>query len=191
MPRVFLALSLPDPARDALTMRYGGIEDARWIAPDDLHVTLRFIGEIDGGDGRALDAALAAVRAAPVEIEMTGFSAFGSKAQPHPRSPSVFKPRSVHAVVAKTDALVALQRRIDRAVEAAELEPERRRFSPHVTMARFSRTGAADAGPWLARQAPLEPGARRFTASAFGLYSAKPSVGGGPYVLEAEYPLTG
>ncbi len=176
MPRLFVALGLPDTVRDALIDRQNGLDGARWIEPGDLHITLRFVGDVSGGDARALDRELEAVRGRPFALSLADFDAFGGA-----------KPRSLFARVAPDPALTTLQARIERACQAAEMEPERRRFSPHVTLGRLRGNQAVRAGEWLARQAPLR--LPPFPVTHFGLYSARASVGGGPYVLEADYPL--
>ncbi|MEM7565826.1 MAG: 2'-5' RNA ligase family protein, partial [Pseudomonadota bacterium] len=77
MPRLFVALGLPDAIRDALADRQSGLEGARWIEPGDLHVTLRFIGDVSGGDARALDRELDLVRGRPFDLTVSGLEAFG------------------------------------------------------------------------------------------------------------------
>lgn len=176
MPRLFVALGLPDAIRDALADRQSGLEGARWIEPGDLHVTLRFIGDVSGGDARALDRELDLVRGRPFDLTVSGLEAFGGA-----------KPRSLFARVMPEPGLTTLQARVERACQTAEMEPERRRFSPHVTLARLKGGQAGRAGHWLSVQEPLR--LPPFRVESFGLYSARASVGGGPYVLEAEYPL--
>lgn len=178
MPRLFVALGLPDAVRAELSTLRGGLDGARWIEPEDYHVTLRFVGDVTGGDARALDRELMGVRARPFEMTLNDFGAFGGP-----------KPRSVHAAVTPSPDLITLQARIERAAQAAEMEPERRRFTPHVTLARLRSGPSKRAAEWLARREPLR--LPPITVTAFGLYSAKASTGGGPYVLEATYPLTG
>lgn len=178
MPRLFAALGLPDDLRDALALVRGGIEGARWIEPADYHVTLRFIGDVSGGDARAVARELDAVRGEPFDLRLTGFDAFGGP-----------KPKSIFARVEANQALTALQSRIERACQVAEMDPERRRFTPHVTLARLRSGQARAAAEWLSRHGV--PALPTLPVTSFGLYSARASVGGGPYVLEVDYPLTG
>ncbi len=76
--RLFLALSLPAPLRDRLAALCTGVPGARWVAPENLHLTLRFIGEVDGSQARDLDTALAQVRAARLAVTLDGVDRFGS-----------------------------------------------------------------------------------------------------------------
>ena len=176
MPRLFIALGLPDEVRDALGLLRGGLDGARWIEPSDYHVTLRFVGDVSGGDAKALARELDGVWAPPFALRLTGFDAFGGA-----------KPKSIHARVAPDPALLTLQSRIERACLAAEMEPERRRFTPHITLARLRAGPSRRAADWLSRHGL--PDVPDIPVESFGLYSARASVGGGPYVCEVDYPL--
>lgn len=178
MPRLFIALRPSDDAVDTLALTRGGAGEARWVEPDDYHVTLRFVGDVSGGDARALDRALSELRAEPALLRYTGFGAFGGN-----------RPRALHAVLERTPSLTALQAKVERAALQAEMEPERRKFAPHITLARLRGASAGLAADWLSRRGP--PGLPDETVHEVGLYSARESVGGGPYILEASYTLDG
>ncbi len=175
MPRLFTGLELPpEPAHEIAALR-GGLPGARWLEPDDYHITLSFIGDIDGALARDLTQELGGVTASrfPVVVECLG--AFGGS-----------KPRAIIAHVALNDGLRHLHDEQERALRRVGIMPKRRKFAPHVTLARLKSASAYVVADFLSSRgcAPM-----RFEAARFVLYSARASVGGGPYVIEAAYPL--
>ncbi|MEM9207248.1 MAG: RNA 2',3'-cyclic phosphodiesterase [Pseudomonadota bacterium] len=178
MPRLFVGFPVADQTVEAIVGLQSGLENARWVAPNDFHVTLRFIGNVDGDVAADIDEALAEITASPVSIQPSGLGAFGKD-----------KPRSVHAMVAHDPALMTLRSRIERAIQESGLAPERRKFQPHITVARLGRTPAPSVTEWLSdRGGDALPG---YTAHTIALYSANSSRGGGPYRIEATVPLIG
>ena len=176
MPRLFTGLAVPgDIARDLEALR-GGVPGARWIGPENFHITLRFIGDIDDALARDLTVALAAVRGTPFEIRLSGIGVFGAR-----------RPRAVWAGVEACAALTALQQRIEQVCVAAGLEPARRKYTPHVTLARLKGVNPGDAQTFAALHGLYRSAS--FRIEDFVLYSARPSRGGGPYVPEARYSL--
>ena len=175
MTRLFVAVPVPAGLREALALTRGGLEGARWVDPGDYHLTLRFLGEVAPPDARALRDALAEVAAYPFALEILGFGVFGDGG-----------PGSLHLAVRASDALCRLKASVDEAARAAGLgPPDARRFSPHVTLARFGYRGGKGVAAWMAgRPAPRAP----FPAEAVTLYSARPG-GGGPYHPVETYPL--
>lgn len=176
MPRLFTAIELPPEQRMRLTGLRGGLRGARWIEPENYHITLRFIGDVDDRTADEVADALDRVRARDVRIRLKGLGSFGSK-----------KPHSVWARVEPDPALMELQAEHERLVQRVGLEPERRRFTPHVTVARLKGVSAVDVASWLAVRGDFE--APAFFAPRFVLMSSKASVGGGPYVVEESYAL--
>ncbi|MGD1038620.1 MAG: RNA 2',3'-cyclic phosphodiesterase [Roseiarcus sp.] len=176
MPRLFTGLELPAPSAAALASARGGVYRARWIEPSEYHVTLRFIGDVDLRAAREVADALADIRRPPVSISFEGLSWFGAD-----------KPRAIVARIKPTAPLIDLQSEHERRLRRIGLAPEARNFTPHVTLARLRRVSPAAVADYLsARGAFLAP---PFEASRFVLYSARDSVGGGPYLVEAAYPL--
>jgi 2'-5' RNA ligase len=176
MPRLFTALELPADVGFSLSMLRGGLPGARWIDPENYHITLRFIGDVDERTADAVDEMLAEVRREPITIRLNGLSSFGSD-----------KPRSIYAAVEPSRQLGALQSEIERTVRRLGLAPEARKFVPHVSLARLRHASTLDVADYLAMRGYFPP--RSFIASRFVLFSSRDSVGGGPYVLEAAYPL--
>ncbi|MEH3147158.1 MAG: RNA 2',3'-cyclic phosphodiesterase [Methylobacterium frigidaeris] len=178
MPRLFTGLEIPAETAERLAAHRGGLPGARWVEPSDYHVTLRFIGDVDGGLAEEVTAALAEARPrAPIAVELDALASFGSG-----------RPHSLFARVAPNRDLADLQAEQERLLRRLGLPPDTRRFTPHVTLARLRREATADAvAQYLGLQGPFPR--MGFTAGRSALYSAKASVGGGPYVVEAAYPF--
>ncbi len=128
MPRLFSAIEIPSSIAERLTLLRAGLSGARWIDPENYHVTLRFIGDVDGHTARDFTHALGDIDAAPFELRLNGLGSFGGR-----------KPRAIFAEVAPSEALEALRRANERAAREAGLPPEGRNFKPHVTLAQIAR----------------------------------------------------
>jgi 2'-5' RNA ligase len=176
MPRIFTGLEVPDRATRELSMLRGGLPGARWIDPENYHLTLRFIGDVDEVTAREIASLLGRVRRGPFELRFDALSSFGGR-----------RPRAVIAALAQTPALMELQAEHERLVQRVGLEPEGRKYTPHVTLARLRDVSSREVADYLATRALF--GSLPFTAERFVLFSSRASVGGGPYVVEAAYPL--
>ncbi|MEX2453660.1 MAG: RNA 2',3'-cyclic phosphodiesterase [Rhodospirillaceae bacterium] len=174
MIRLFVALSLPDDLRVRLVGLAAGIEGARWVAPENLHLTLRYIGDVQEDRGEDIVAALDGVRAAPLTVTLAGTGHFDTGARAH----------SAWVGVEKTPEIVALHEKLDRALVRVGFEPEGRKYTPHVTLARFRRPRSGHLRDWLEANAPFA--APPFEARAFTLYESRQ----GDYLPLAEFPLT-
>jgi 2'-5' RNA ligase len=177
MPRLFTALEIPRDVGEQLALLRGGLPGARWIDPENYHVTLRFIGDIDDALGREIAALLDQVKRRSFEARFDGVSSFGGR-----------KPRAVVAALAPQPALMELQAEHERIMQRVGLEPEGRKYSPHVTLARLRESSSRQVADYLAARGPLS--FLSFAVSRFVLFSSRASVGGGPYVAEASYALT-
>ncbi|MBJ3778711.1 RNA 2',3'-cyclic phosphodiesterase [Acuticoccus mangrovi] len=178
MPRLFTALTLPDDVRMWLTGLRGGLRGARFIDPENYHITLRFIGDVDERTADEVADALSRIRRAPVTVRLNGLGSFGNKKKPH----------SVWARVEPTPALMELQAEQERILQRIGLPAEARRYTPHVTVARLRGSTPKDVADWLTIRGGFS--APPFEAEAFDLLSSRDSVGGGPYVREERYPLS-
>jgi RNA 2',3'-cyclic 3'-phosphodiesterase len=176
MPRLFTALEIPIEVGQSLSMLRGGLPGARWIDPDNYHLTLRFIGDIDDALAREVADLLAGVRRASFELRLDGLSSFGGR-----------KPRAVVAAAAPVQALFDLQSEQERLMQRVGLDPDGRKFTPHVTLARLRDSSSRQVADFLSSRLPFR--SNTFRISRFVLYSSRASVGGGPYVVEAAYPL--
>jgi RNA 2',3'-cyclic 3'-phosphodiesterase len=175
MPRLFTALEIPFEIGQSLALLRGGLPGARWVAPENYHLTLRFIGDID--DTLAVEIAdlLDKVERPAFDLQIDGLDSFGGS-----------KPRAVVAAVPAVTQLVELQADHERIMQRIGLQPERK-YKPHVTLARLRDTSSRQVADFLSTRQPFRSSS--FPVSRFVLYSSRSSVGGGPYVIEAEYPL--
>lgn len=176
MHRLFVGLRPPPAIRARLLEAMGGIPGARWQSDEQLHLTLRFIGEVDRRTAEDAAHALATVHAASLTLRIEGVGQFDKRGRTN----------ALWAGVRPHEGVAALHRKVDQALARAGLAPERRAYLPHVTLARMG--GAA--GPtdrWLADQAGLtsEP----FTLSHFVLFESHLGHGGASYEAVGRYPL--
>jgi 2'-5' RNA ligase len=177
MPRLFTGVEIPSHIGEALSMLRGGLPGARWITPDNYHLTLRFIGDVDEVTAQEVALVLGRVRRAPFELHMEGLTSFGGK-----------RPRAVVANVAPAQALLDVQAEQERLMQRIGLDPEGRKYTPHVTLAGLRDSSSLDVADYLSARGYFRTAA--FPVSRFVLFSARDSVGGGPYVVEAAYPFS-
>ncbi|MFL6797134.1 MAG: RNA 2',3'-cyclic phosphodiesterase [Xanthobacteraceae bacterium] len=178
MPRLFTALEIPASIGHALAGLRGGLPGARWVDPENYHVTLRFIGDVDDVMAHEVESVLRRVRRQPLELQIEDLRSFGGR-----------KPRALVAALQPAQGLLELQAEHERLMQLLGLEPEGRKYNPHVTLARLRDTSNRQVADYLALRAPLR--SPLFQISRFVLFSSRASVGGGPYVVEAAYPLEG
>jgi RNA 2',3'-cyclic 3'-phosphodiesterase len=176
MPRLFTALEIPRPVGESLAMMRGGLPGARWIDPENYHLTLRFIGDIDDALARDIAGLLDRVQRKPFEVRLDGLTSFGGR-----------KPRAVVAAATPQAPLVELQSEHERLLRRVGLEPDGRKYIPHVTLARLRESSSRQVADYLAARAHYRSAS--FEVSRFVLFSSRASVGGGPYIVEAAYPL--
>jgi 2'-5' RNA ligase len=176
MPRLFTALEIPADIGFSLSLLRGGLPGARWIDPANYHVTLRFIGDIDQPTADEVADALARVDRPGFDVALQGVGALTPR-----------KPHSVVACVKPTAALRELQGEHERIIQRIGLEPERRKFTPHVTLARLKGASEPDVAAYLALRGDFRTAP--FPVGRFVLLSSRASKGGGPYVMEEAYPL--
>ena len=176
--RLFAGLEIPETHRLRLSFLKMPLPGAKWIEPDDMHITLRFAGDIDNRVAEDFAGFLAEIDIEPFEVRIAEVGAFGGR-----------EPRVIWAGAEGGPALDALQRATERAARAAGLEPESRSFKPHVTLARLRGTKPEAVARFLGSRGPLE--LPPFAVERFVLFSSRPNVGGGPYVVEDVYPLGG
>ena len=138
MPRLFTGLEIPAEIGHTLSSLRGGLPGARWIDPENYHVTLRFIGDIDDRMAHEIASMLDGMRRRSFEVRFGGLKSFGGR-----------KPRAIVVAVEPIQPLIELQAEQERLMQRLGLEPEGRKFTPHVTLARWKgRAQRLDA--WLA-----------------------------------------
>ena len=178
MPRLFTALEIPRDAALSLSLLRGGLPGARWIDVENYHLTLRFIGDVEGHMADEIADALDRVRRPAFSLTLSGVGAFGGK-----------KPHAVWAGVLPSPDLAALQAEIDRICQRLGLPADPRKFMPHVTLARLRNSSPVDVAGYLSARGNFA--AMPFRVGRFVLMSSRDSVGGGPYVVEEAWPLSG
>lgn len=176
MPRLFTALEIPRNAAMSLSLLRGGLPGARWIDVENYHITLRFIGDIDGRTADEVVNRLDRIDRPEFQVNLTGIGSFGSK-----------KPHSIWAGVSPSAEMNALQSEIERMCQRLGLPPDPRKFTPHVTLARLRHSRLDDVVHYLSGRGDFRTSS--FNVGRFVLMSSKESVGGGPYIVEEAFPL--
>ncbi|MCC7049755.1 MAG: RNA 2',3'-cyclic phosphodiesterase [Alphaproteobacteria bacterium] len=179
MIRLFVGLALPQEVRQRLSFLTGGVPGARWDPPENYHITLRFIGEVEMGQAEDIDAELQRIQVPEFAVTLASVDHFGPPE----------KARVLYAGVERSELLLRLQGKVENGVQRAGLPPEQRKFVPHVTLARLKdapvqRILAFRESHSLFRAGPVPVG-------EFALYSSHPGKGHSVYREEATYPLGG
>jgi 2'-5' RNA ligase len=154
----------------------GGLPGARWIDVENYHITLRFIGDVDGRTADEIVERLDRIDRPEFQLRLEGIGSFGSK-----------KPHSIWAGVSPSPEMYALQGEIERICQRIGLPPDPRKFTPHVTLARLKYSRVDDVVHYLAGRGNFQTST--FTVPRFVLLSSRESVGGGPYLTEEVFPL--
>jgi|SRR5215217_7514813 len=176
MHRLFVAIRPPKPIRHLLLAAMGGVSGARWQSEDQLHLTLRFIGEVDRHRAQDIHAALGGVHHPAFEIALNGLGTFDRRGQPE----------VIWAGVTPHEALSALHKKIDQAIARVGVEPDRRAFHPHITLARLKRSSGPVHNLLGGAGGLVSP---PFAADAFALYESRLTPEGAVYTAIERYPL--
>ncbi|MDA0997656.1 MAG: RNA 2',3'-cyclic phosphodiesterase [Proteobacteria bacterium] len=175
--RLFVAIPVSEDLRDHLRMFSSGVRGAKWVRPEGMHMTLRFIGECDQETARDIDAELD-------DIRLPGFSLAARRLGYFERGPRI---HSIWAGFEGLEALLHLQSRVEAAVVRAGFPRESRKFTPHVTLARLKGGRPGDVGPWIEahdlRHVPP------FAADRFVLFRSHLAREGAMYEPLVEYAL--
>lgn len=175
--RLFVGLPLPEDIRAVLGSMCNGLDGARWVKPESMHLTLRFVGEVGGADAADLDMALNDVRASAFEMQCRDLGHFGKAG----------KVRALWAGVPENAGLNQLQDKVERAVAGAGYGSEGRKFKPHVTLARFRGRVPRGLGDYLNARGAFS--SALFSVSSFTLFESRMGHGGSHYVPLNDYPL--
>ena len=177
MVRLFVALALPEELKAELAGLVGGIPGARWVPPSNYHLTLRFIGQIQSWQAQEVDHALIGIRARAFEISLRGLGIYEKGG----------RMLALWVGIERSDALTHLQNKIETACQRVGIAPERKRFAPHVSLARVDRAppdkviGFVQAHN-LFRAPPI-------SVEHFTLFSSRLGKEHSVYTPEAEYEL--
>ena len=176
MHRLFVAIRPPETFREILLDLMEGVPDLRWQQDEQLHLTLRFIGEVERPMAEDIAAELGRIRFEPFTLALSGVGKF----EKHRHG-------TLWAGVAPKDPLKALNAKVERACQSAGLEPERRAYHPHITLARW-KGRAAGLERFVERHASLtsEP----WDVDEFILYESRLGREGAHYEAVERYPFT-
>ena len=176
MIRLFVGIELPTETRAHLSSLAIGLPGAHWVPEENLHLTLRFIGEVDEDEAHDLHDALLGIRSPAFTLEIAGTGVFETGRRPH----------TLWASVKKSEALVRLHGKIESALVRAGCEREDRKFKPHITLARLKGTSPERLHPLMAAHALIREEA---PIDHFTLFSSRLGGDDPVYTAEAEYPL--
>ncbi len=184
--RLFVALAIPDAVAQSLMLVQGGVPGARWQTREQLHLTLAFIGEIDGRDAAMIDDALASIRAPAFGLQLHGVGQFGTGRQT--------RAHALWAAARANPALEHLQRKVDTAIRRVGTpqssgDKQGHKFTPHVTLARMRHPEPGKVVEWLSHHALYT--SAEFEIGAFHLWSSKLTSDGSIYRIEQSYDLEG
>jgi RNA 2',3'-cyclic 3'-phosphodiesterase len=179
MIRLFIAIDIPSPLRLLLHAMGQGIPGARSVGEDQIHLTVRFIGEVEGGRAKDIQEALTEVRARPFALSIRGLGHFPPRGAPH----------VLWAGLSPSDELLQLRNRIERQLVACRLQPEQRKFAPHITIARLKDCPLKRLGEYLAGNALFQTD--EFPVDNFSLYASRLTKSGAVHSVIQNYPLVG
>jgi len=177
MIRLFVALDFPADVRDRLAGLGGGVPGARWTDSENLHLTLRFIGEVPEDTAADIDQALSEIEAPGFDLVLDGVGMYGSSRNA----------RILWAGVERSEPLVHLQSKVESALVRCGLAAEERKFSPHVTLARLRDAPKERIGRFLEERGLFRAGPMRI--GHFTLYRSHLGKGGAVYEALREYGL--
>ncbi len=175
MIRLFAALDIPDDVATQLLALQTGLQDVRWSSRENLHVTLRYMGNLKEPMAGEVDHALARLKAKPFMVRLTELGSFGDTHRAH----------TLWAGVEKSQALLNLQTKIENAVQALGLDPDKRKYAPHITLGRLGHGTPEDAAAWIASKGQLAP--LEFEVTRMVLYSSHRREKGSIYTPERYY----
>jgi 2'-5' RNA ligase len=175
--RLFVGLELPWEMKQCLGMLAGGIPGARWVPPVNYHLTLRFIGEVPAHRAEEIDLALGSLRGRGFLLTLAGMGTFAKGG----------RDTQLWVGVERNPALEHLQGKIETALQRAGLEPVRRRFTPHVTLARLDNAVPGKLAAFV--QAHNLFRAEPMQVDNFVLFSSQLGKEASVYEAEVAYPL--
>lgn len=177
MPRLFVAINIPDRIKDDITATFCAMQGARWVEDHQIHLTLRFIGEVSNDTEEMVRKALRLVKGQPFSLRVKGVGFFP------PRN----EPKILWAGIAENEELLRLQTRIERIVVSTGLDRDDRKFHPHITLARLHATHAQHVARFVTQNSLFIT--EEFAVSSFHLYSSTLGKEGAIHTKEATYQL--
>jgi len=177
MIRLFVGIPVPPDVRQRLHVLAAGLQGAHWVSPENMHLTLRFIGNVEEYRGDDINDALDAIHEPSFEVTLSGIKTFGRGHMVH----------TIWADMVREPALLHLQGKIERALIGAGLDAERRKYTPHVTLARVRKSPKGKVAAWLADYGGLN--LPPFSVDSFALYRSHQGHGGANYEMISSYDL--
>lgn len=177
MHRLFVAIRPPQDIRDLLVDAMDDSPDFRWEVEEQLHLTLRFVGEVERPLANDLADALGAIRSACFDLRIAGVGRFEQR-----------NSGTLWAAVEPKPPVAALAAKVERVCQSAGLEPERRAFHPHITLGRWKGRRGREVQEFLERNAGLSSSS--FTVDEFILFESRLSRHGAHHEAVATYRLS-
>jgi RNA 2',3'-cyclic 3'-phosphodiesterase len=179
MPRLFVALDLPGAAKERLAELAGGLPGADWVEPERYHLTLRFLGDVEGSAADDVREGLSVLRARSFYLDLRGLGVFPLRGDPE----------TLWAGAGRNEALRSLRNKVESLVVRCGQPPESRKFHPHVTLAKVRGSRPDWVGAYVAGHSLFS--APEIPIQSFSLFSSRLTPEGSVYALEREYPLEG
>jgi 2'-5' RNA ligase len=179
MIRLFVAIDLPDEIKAEVTVLCSNVPGARWVPREQLHLTMRFIGEVDGGVFREIGEVLTDIKGTPFDLRLMKMGYFPPRGMP----------RVLWVGIEPEKETVVLRNRIESCLVRMGIEPEKRKFTPHITLARLNETPVDRLTRYLAGNGMYA--SAPFTVNEFHLYSSFLTPKGAHHKIEGTYPLRG
>ena len=175
MTRLFVALDLPQPVSDSLAAMQMSLPGARWVEPENFHLTLAFLGDVPPARQADLDEALGDARGGMFNLALNTLDLFSHGGLPH----------TLWAGAEKVQPLMDLQRSVERSLARSGFVFERRKFRPHVTLAYLRDMPPDTIVSYIVGHSPIRIGP--FRVDGFRLFSSWPGENGRDYQVEADY----
>jgi 2'-5' RNA ligase len=176
--RLFVGIQIPGAHHPVLQGLQSGLVDARWIPPENFHVTLRFIGDVEADVAGDIALGLARIQAKPFTIELSGLEYFGRR-----------RPRSLWTGVEPKEPLTQLAAKVDTALTYCNVNLEARKYTPHVTLAYLKGTNEHEVVKYVSERAPFK--GPTIEIYEFCLLSSTLGSGGAAHRTLETYPLIG
>lgn len=177
MPRLFLGLDMPPGVDAHLELMSSGVPNARWEGRDKFHLTLLYIGEVDGRVHREIVDALTGLRSPPFELTLKGVGVFPPRGDP----------TSLWAGIADPGPVTLLRQRVEARLRHVDYEHDKRKFAPHVTLARVGDSPVDAIVAYMSDHVLFR--SETFVVDQLNLYSSIRTPKGSHYRIEAGFPL--
>lgn len=179
MPRLFIAVDLPERAREMLAGIASGLPGATWLPPGQYHLTLRFLGEVDEYMFRTVREGLGGLVSASFFLTLRGLGHFPPRGEPE----------MLWAGVARNEELLRLRSKVETLLAGKGMDRDTRKFVPHVTLARVKESRGEWIGEYMAMHSLFS--VAELPVQSFSLYSSRLTPDGAIHTLEGAYPLQG